>query len=80
MQKKQSKEYKNFLKSARQSVYNDHGCCLHIVIADGNIEDRHLEKCLANAVKDSCNECQEMGPSGISGNKWRSRNRSVVSN
>lgn len=34
------------------------GCCLHIVLDDGNIEDSHVQFCIEYAVENKHSECE----------------------
>ena len=45
-----------------QSIYDRHsaGCCLHIVLDDGNVEDGHVSFCLDEARKRDCRECEQL--------------------
>jgi len=36
------------------------GCCLHIVLDDGNIEDSHVKFCIEEAKKQGHEDCLEL--------------------
>ena len=36
------------------------GCCLHITLDDGNIEDTHIDFCMENAIKNKHSICLEL--------------------
>jgi hypothetical protein len=36
------------------------GCCLHILVDDFNIEDRHVDFCIYYAEQNGCDECREL--------------------
>lgn len=42
-----------------QAVYDRHatGCCLHIVLDDGNIKNSHVEFCIKNALEQGHSDC-----------------------
>ena len=45
------------------NVYNHHssvGCCLHITLDDGNIDDSHIRFCFGVAVRENHNVCKEL--------------------
>lgn len=44
------------------SIYARHaaGCCLHIVLDDGNYEDHHVAYCRKYAIENGCDECLEL--------------------
>lgn len=46
-----------------RALYARHpcGCCLHIVLDDGNIEDGHVKFCIEFAKEENCQECIELG-------------------
>lgn len=37
------------------------GCCLHIVLDDGNTEDDSVEWCIGHAIKNECYQCTVIG-------------------
>jgi len=40
---------------------NGVGCCLHIVLDDGNVEDHQVEFCIEQAKKQKHENCQFLG-------------------
>ena len=45
-----------------EEIYGTHsaGCCLHIVLDDGNVLDEHVEHCLQYAKENNCETCIEL--------------------
>ncbi len=46
------------------ALYERHcaGCCFHIVLDDGNVEDSSVEFCMQFAAENECSECMALGP------------------
>ena len=44
-----------------QDIYarNGVGCCLHIVVDDGNVQDSHVRFCLEQAVEQGHEDCEK---------------------
>lgn len=38
------------------------GCCWHITLDDGNVEDLHVEFCIAEAAREGHPDCVALGP------------------
>lgn len=45
-----------------KKVYEAHcaGCCLHIVLDDGNVNDSHVKFCIEDAIQNSHETCLEL--------------------
>ncbi len=48
----------------RRKIYQDHaaGCCWHIVLDDGNLEDSSVVFCIQQAKQRGCTFCMDLGP------------------
>ena len=52
----------NDLLPAVRAIYARHlaGCCLHIVLDDGNLEDSSVDVCIAHSIREGHAECETL--------------------